>query len=67
MLYNKFTFWAGVVVSTVVLAVLSALFWTNPGLPLHPGPSPKLLSGNITKSRGLRLGQHSLNGPDNMV
>ncbi|KAK0472806.1 cytochrome P450 [Armillaria novae-zelandiae] len=41
------TFCVGGIVSTIVLAALSALFWGNLGLPLHPGPPPKLFSGNI--------------------
>ncbi|KAK0235434.1 cytochrome P450 [Armillaria nabsnona] len=52
MLSDQLTFWAGVVVSIVVLAVLSALFWSNTRLPFHPGPPPKLLSGNIHQLPG---------------
>lgn len=52
MLDDQLTFWAGVVVSIVVLAVLSALFCSNTRLPLHPGPPPKLLSGNIHQIPG---------------
>ncbi|PBK83988.1 cytochrome P450 [Armillaria gallica] len=52
MLSDQLTFWAGVVVSIVILAVLSALFWSNTRLPLHPGPPLKLLSGNIHQIPG---------------
>ncbi|KAK0235423.1 cytochrome P450 [Armillaria nabsnona] len=50
---SRVTFWAGlrVVVSSVVFAVLSAFFWSNSGLPLHPGPPPKLSSENIHQIR----------------
>ncbi len=44
-MFDQFTLWAGV--STVVLALLSAFFLRNTGLPLPPGPPPKLLSGNV--------------------
>ncbi|PBL01644.1 cytochrome P450 [Armillaria gallica] len=44
-MFDQFTLWAGV--STIVLALLSALFLRNTGLPLPPGPPPKLLSGNV--------------------
>ncbi|KAK0495455.1 cytochrome P450 [Armillaria luteobubalina] len=47
MIYDKLSFCAGVVVFTIVLTALSTPFWSNLGLSLHPGPPPKLFSGNI--------------------
>ncbi|KAK0455666.1 cytochrome P450 [Desarmillaria tabescens] len=46
-MFDQLTVWSEVAAFTVVLALLSALFLRNPGLPLPPGPPPKLLSGNI--------------------